>query len=202
MVPLETGRIINKEHLILQWIPAKERLSYSWALPHLASVMAETSEPRGCGRGNVQTKFRSTGLKARTVPSAQPQKIISSDRDRDWATPVCEAGHDTTGTSAHLQMAKFYPCKWKKLYWSGGESAAVLPASNDKGYRRLQWSINASLLEYFQTHPVLVLVPIANLSLILWQKAGAGHTHLHLHLLIKHHSWTLAISTTGCIVGT
>ncbi len=176
MVPLETGRTINREHLILHWILAKERLRYSWTLPHLASVMAETSEPRGWGRGSVQTKFRSTGLKARTVPSAQPQKIISSDRDRDWATPVYKAGRDTTGTSAQFHSSVIY--RWLNFIpASVGESTAALPVSNDKGYRRLQWSINASILEYFQTHPVLVLVLVANLSLILWQKAGTEHTH-------------------------
>lgn len=64
------------------------------APPHLASVMDETSEPRECGRGSVQTKCRSMGLKARTVPSAQPQKIMSSDKDSDWATPVYDTGQD------------------------------------------------------------------------------------------------------------
>lgn len=82
-------------------------MCYSGVPPYLASVMAETSEPRGCGRGSVQTKCRSTGLKARTVPSAQPQKIISSDRDRDWAMTVYNAGHNTTGTSAHFTALSF-----------------------------------------------------------------------------------------------
>ena len=63
------------------------------------------SEPTGCGRGSVQTKCKSAGLKARIVPSAQPQKIISSDRDRDWAMPVYKAGRNTTRTLFQLKSS-------------------------------------------------------------------------------------------------
>lgn len=52
---------------------------------HLASTTVAMSVPRQCGRGRVQMKCRLTGLKALTVPSAQPQKISSSVTDRDVA---------------------------------------------------------------------------------------------------------------------
>lgn len=52
---------------------------------YLASTILATSVPRLCGRGNVQRKCRSAGLKARTVPSEQPQKIRSSVMDRQVA---------------------------------------------------------------------------------------------------------------------
>lgn len=55
---------------------------------HLASVTVAMSVPRLCGRGRVQRKCRLTGLKARTVPSAQPQNIRSSVTDRAVAKPV------------------------------------------------------------------------------------------------------------------
>lgn len=83
---------INRDHSILQWTHAKEKVLLVLLLPHLASVTAEMLEPRKCGRGSVQTKRRSTGLKARTVPSAQPQKIISSERDKQRAAPVYKTG--------------------------------------------------------------------------------------------------------------
>lgn len=150
---------INRDCLILQWTQDKEKVLLVLLLPHLASVTAEMLEPRKCGRGSVQTKRRSTGLKARTVPSAQPQKIISSERDKQKAAPVYK-----TGRSRRVGSFQVPPLQIRQ--------PSCLSAWNDKGHRRLQCSINASLLEYFQTHPVLVL---ANPSLILWQKA-ATHT--------------------------
>lgn len=42
---------------------------------HLASVMLAMSVPRAWGRGSVLRKCRLEGLKRRTVPSAQPQKM-------------------------------------------------------------------------------------------------------------------------------
>lgn len=83
-----------RKHLIFQWIHA--RVKAPLHLSHLASVTAATSEPRGCGLGNVQTNCRSVALKTFTVPSAQPQKMVSSDRDREWAAPVWK--HDTNDT--------------------------------------------------------------------------------------------------------
>lgn len=55
---------------------------------HLASVTVAMSVPRLCGRGRVQMKCRLIGLKARTVPSAQPQNIRSSVTDSAVAKPV------------------------------------------------------------------------------------------------------------------
>ena len=42
---------------------------------HLASVTLAMSVPRAWGRGRVLRKCRLEGLKRRTVPSAQPQKM-------------------------------------------------------------------------------------------------------------------------------
>lgn len=83
---------------------------------------------------------------------------------------------DTAGVSGHL---KFHPVQIRQ--------PSCLSAWNDKGHRKLQCGINASLLEYFQTHPVLVLVPDTNPSLILWQKAATQPIHLL-------HSWALTVS--------
>lgn len=141
------------------------------------------SEPRKCGRGSVQTKRRSTGLKARTVPSAQPQKIISSERDRQRAAPVYK-----TGQSRRIGSFQILPEERRQ--------PSCVSAWNDKGHRRLQCSRHASLLECLQTHPVLVLVPDANPSLILWQKAATQPIHLRLHscALTVHTNNTGALS--------
>lgn len=71
--------------------------------------------------------------------------------------------------------------------WKNKEKPSRPSACNDKGYRRLQWSISASLLEDFQTHPVLV--PGANPSPIRWQKEQHNpHTFIV--------TFTLTLSTT------
>lgn len=47
-------------------------------------------------------------------------------------------------------------------------------------YGQQNVSMEQSLMEDFQKHPVLVLCPVANPSLILRQKAAAQPEHLHL----------------------
>lgn len=83
------------KHLILRWIHS--RVKSALHLSHLVLVTAATSEPSVCGLGSVQTNCRSTALKTCTVPSAPPQKMVSSDRDREWAAPAWKQDTDVTG---------------------------------------------------------------------------------------------------------
>lgn len=77
--------------------------------------MVATSTPKQCGRGSVHRKWRLAGLKARTVPSEQPQKIKRSVTERQVAWEVC--AHDHTNRSGQQQLVPSTMRNNEDVWW-------------------------------------------------------------------------------------
>lgn len=97
--------------------------SQSLSLTHLASDMVATSTPKQCGRGSVHRKWRLAGLKARTVPSEQPQKMKWSVTERQVACEVC--ARTRTHPRAHTHTQKNTNTEMKCICLAGEDGRTV-----------------------------------------------------------------------------
>lgn len=72
--------------------------------------MVATSTPKQCGRGIVHRKWRLAGLKARTIPSEQPQKMKRSVTERQVAWEVWK--HTHTHRNTHPRQVRTVGTSW------------------------------------------------------------------------------------------